>query len=193
MVITGCRLQVAGCTLQDTGYKLQVAGCVVRQLLLFVFVLGCLSGVQAQPRQEVPPFLKPQKTTQTVELDGKAYRLPDFSIAPRLPSGGPEFISQTPFGFLAVRETNKGFALDLRRYRDVFRAAELFRSAPNPLLVTEGLGRTPNGPVFDFTKSAPHLAFFCRLEINEKKGGVIPAKFRLGGVRHWQDELGRRE
>lgn len=42
---------------------------------------------------------------------------------------------------------------------------------------------------FDFSKSAPYLAFFCRLEINEKKGGVIPAKFRLGGHRYWQDNL----
>lgn len=42
---------------------------------------------------------------------------------------------------------------------------------------------------FDFTRTAPHLAFFCRLEINEKAGGVIPAKFRLGGHRYWQDNL----
>lgn len=159
--------------------------------LLILLSFG--SDLAAQPRQEVPPFLKPQKTNQTVELDGKNYRLPDFSIAPAFAGGGSEFISQTPFGFLAVRETRKGFTIDLRRYRDVFRAAELFRSAPNPLLVTKGLGRTPNGPVFDFTKSAPHLAFFCRLEINEEKKGVIPAKFRLGGVRYWQDDLGRRE
>lgn len=46
---------------------------------------------------------------------------------------------------------------------------------------------------FDFTQTAPHLAFFCRLEINEKAGFVIPAKFRLGGHRYWQDELGKRE
>lgn len=42
---------------------------------------------------------------------------------------------------------------------------------------------------FDFTRTAPHLAFFCRLEINEKAGGIIPAKFRLGGHRYWQDNL----
>ncbi|MGK0452006.1 MAG: hypothetical protein ACJAXE_002677 [Neolewinella sp.] len=124
-----------------------------------------------------------------MELDGKVYRLPDFSLAP----GGQEFISKTPFGHLAVRDGSDGLKIDLRRYRDVFRTAEFFRSAPNPLLVTEGLGRTANGPVFDFTKSAPHLAFFCRLEINEKAGGTIPAKFRLGGVRHWQDDLPRRD
>lgn len=162
--------------------------------ILFFLAFVCLGSLQlyAQPKQDIPPFMKPQKATQTVELNGKAYRLPDFSLA-RVSTGGPEFITQTPFGFLAIRETSKGFTFDLRRYRDVFRAAELFRNSPNPLLVTEGLGRTPNGPVFDFTKSAPHLAFFCRLEINENAGGIIPAKFRLGGVKHWQDNLRRRE
>lgn len=45
---------------------------------------------------------------------------------------------------------------------------------------------------FDFTRTAPHLAFFCRLEINEKAGNVIPAKFRLGGHSYWQDNLMRR-
>lgn len=45
---------------------------------------------------------------------------------------------------------------------------------------------------FDFTRTAPHLAFFCRLEINEKAGNIIPAKFRLGGHRHWQDNLSKR-
>lgn len=158
-------------------------------LLLLLVSSGALF---AQPKQEVPPFLKPQKTVQTVELDGKAYRMPDFSLAP-IATGGREFITNTPFGYLAIRDGSGGLKVELRRYRDVFRAAEFFRSAPNPLLVTEGLGRTANGPVFDFTKSAPHLAFFCRLEINENAGGIIPAKFRLGGVRHWQDDLGRRE
>lgn len=161
-------------------------------LVCAILLIAC--PLFAQPKQDIPPFLKKQSPAQTVHLDGKAYRVPDFSIAPNLPGGGgPEFITQTPFGFLAIRETSKGFTFDLRRYRDVFRAAEIFRSTPNPLLVTEGLGRTPNGPVFDFTKSAPHLAFFCRLEINEEKKGIIPAKFRLGGVRYWQDDLGRRE
>jgi len=137
--------------------------------ILFFLAFVCLGSLQlyAQPKQDIPPFMKPQKATQTVELNGKAYRLPDFSLA-RVSTGGPEFITQTPFGFLAI-------------------------NSPNPLLVTEGLGRTPNGPVFDFTKSAPHLAFFCRLEINENAGGIIPAKFRLGGVKHWQDNLRRRE
>lgn len=42
---------------------------------------------------------------------------------------------------------------------------------------------------FDFTQTAPHLAFFCRLEINEAAGNIIPARFRLGGHRYWQDNL----
>ena len=45
------------------------------------------------------------------------------------------------------------------------------------------------GPQFDFSRSLPHLAFFCRLEINEAAGSIIPAKFRLGGHRYWQDNL----
>ena len=171
-------------------------GVSLRALVLRVTMLSAVTlfvlPLSAQRGQEIPPFLREAPAPQTVELGGRSLMVPDFSIAPGL-GGGPEFITQTPFGFLALRETSKGFALDLRRYRDVFRAAELFHSAPNPLLVTEGLGRTANGPVFDFTKSAPHLAFFCRLEINEKAGGIIPAKFRLGGVKYWQDDLWRRE
>jgi len=45
---------------------------------------------------------------------------------------------------------------------------------------------------FDFTRTAPHLAFFCRLEINEAAGNIIPVRFRLGGHRYWQDDLRRR-
>lgn len=63
----------------------------------------------------------------------------------------------------------------------------------NALTVSTSLPLTKSPKSFDFTKSAPHLAFFCRLEINEKAGGVIPVKFRLGGVKHWQDDLGRRD
>ena len=47
-------------------------------------------------------------------------------------------------------------------------------------------------PAFDFTATRPHLAFFCRLEINEAAGGVIPLKFRLGGHSAWQDRIPRR-
>jgi hypothetical protein len=46
---------------------------------------------------------------------------------------------------------------------------------------------------FDFTMAKPHLAFFCRLELNIEKATRFPAKFRLGEVRSWQQELTKRE
>lgn len=183
---------MGGGRVQRSNFSMRASGSVIRCLLLVVLIVAGYTGVWAQPGQGIPLSLREAPVEQTVELAGRTYAVPDFSISTSR-GGGPEFITRTPFGFLAVRETRKGFTLDLRRYRDVFWAAEFFRSAPNPLLVTEGLGRTPGGPVFDFTKSAPHLAFFCRLEINEAKGGVIPARFRLGGHRYWQDAVGRRE
>ncbi len=162
--------------------------------LLFLFLLCTCGPAHAQRGQIIPPFLQREAPPQTVMLAGKTLQVPDFTIAPRLRSvGSGEFITSTPLGYLAVRETGQGLQLDLRRFRDVFRATEFLRSTPNPLLVTEGLGRTPDGPVFDFTRSAPHLAFFCRLEINEEKGFVIPAKFRLGGHTYWQDNLLRQD
>jgi hypothetical protein len=157
-------------------------------MLVLALVLLGFFGVQAQRGQEIPPFLRDQPTPQTVEMDGRILPVPDFAIA--FPSGGgQEFVTRMPFGVLAVTDTDDGFNVSLRRFRDVFRVDEFFRSAPNPLLITEGLGRTPNGPIFDFAQSAPHLAFFCRLEINEKANFVIPAKFRLGGHSYWQDNL----
>ncbi|OAV46153.1 hypothetical protein [Lewinella sp. 4G2] len=56
---------------------------------------------------------------------------------------------------------------------------------PNNLPVLNGL----RGQQFSYTQTLPHLAFFCRLEINESMNYVIPAKFRLGGHSHWQDNL----
>jgi hypothetical protein len=163
--------------------------------LSLLLTLLCTSvPAQGQRGQIIPPFLKDQPAPQRVKLEGKTFLIPDFSIAPAFAgTGGTEFITNTPLGFIATRRTKTGFQIDLRRFRDVFRVDEFYRSAPNPLTVTEGLGRTANGPVFDFTKSAPHLAFFCRLEINEKAGFVIPAKFRLGGHTHWQDQLSKRD
>ncbi len=43
-----------------------------------------------------------------------------------------------------------------------------------------------------YRAARPHLAFFCRLEINEAAGGAIPARFRLGGHTYWQENLRRR-
>ena len=59
---------------------------------------------------------------------------------------------------------------------------------PNRLTVLDGL----RGPKFDFARAQPHLAFFCRLEINEAINNVIPMRFRLGGHSYWQDNLLRR-
>ncbi|MFK8164026.1 MAG: hypothetical protein AB8H12_16395 [Lewinella sp.] len=197
--VTGFKLQVPHCKFQVSGRRTDTrparsAGNEVRRAantLLFLLLPIILA---AQPKQDIPPFLQRQSTSQTVELEGKTYVLPDFSIAPAY-SGttGLEIITNTPLGYLVTQQTRTGLQIDLRRFRDVFRVDEFYRSTPNPLLVTEGLGRTANGPVFDFTKSAPHLAFFCRLEINEKAGFVIPAKFRLGGHTYWQDNLSKRD
>jgi len=194
--VAGYRLLVAGRrtdTRPARSAKKEVRRAALAASKILLLLLLPLS-LSAQPKQKVPPFLQNQPTPKTVELKGETYVLPDFSIAPAFAgTGGTEFITSTPLGFLATRSTKTGLQIDLRRYRDVFRIAEFYRSTPNPLKVTEGLGRTPNGPVFDFTKSAPQLAFFCRLEINEKAGFVIPAKFRLGGHTHWQDQLSRRD
>ena len=45
----------------------------------------------------------------------------------------------------------------------------------------QGQGQGVSSPRLVYPK--PHLAFFCRLEINEARGGSIPMKFRLGGPR----------
>ncbi|NJC25364.1 hypothetical protein [Neolewinella antarctica] len=45
------------------------------------------------------------------------------------------------------------------------------------------------GAAFHYNQTLPHLAFFCRFEINEDRGGVIPMKFRLGGHQPWQNDL----
>ncbi len=177
---------------QSSEFRVQGTVDAVRCLFLLGLVLISFTGVQAQRGQEIPPFLQEAKAPQRVELEGRTYVVPDFSIAPDLGLGS-DYISGIPVGLQVRRETTEGYSVDIRWYRNVFLATEFYHSTPNPLLVTEGLGRTPNAPVFDFTKSAPHLAFFCRLEINEAKGGVIPARFRLGGHRYWQDELRRRE
>ncbi|MFT6000381.1 MAG: hypothetical protein ACI81P_002842 [Neolewinella sp.] len=178
-------------TARSAEHEVRRAATSVSEILLLLLFPLLLS---AQPKQQVPPFLQYKSAPQTVELEGQTFVVPDFSIAPAYAGTvGTEFITSTPLGFLATRRTNTGLQIDLRRYRDVFRVAEYYRSTPNPLTVTEGLGRTANGPVFDFSKSAPHLAFFCRLEINEKAGFVIPAKFRLGGHTHWQDKLSKRD
>jgi hypothetical protein len=174
---------MVGYRIQCSAFSIQNSGGAVRCFFLFALVLIGFAGVQAQRAQVVPPFLRETPDLQEVELEGRTFVVPDFSIAPDPYGAEQALISQARYRFLTVRETSEGFALDTRGYRGNYWAVELFRATPNPLLVTEGLGRTPDGPVFDFSKWAPHLAFFCQLEINEERGGVIPARFRLGGPR----------
>ncbi|PHK99963.1 hypothetical protein CGL56_02640 [Neolewinella marina] len=61
---------------------------------------------------------------------------------------------------------------------------------PAPLASTSsGYG----SPAFDFAATKPYLAFFCRLELNIEEATRFPVRFRLGEVRGWQQELGRRD
>lgn len=46
---------------------------------------------------------------------------------------------------------------------------------------------------FDFSAAKPHLAFFCRLELNIEEATRFPVRFRLGEVRTWQQELTKRD
>ena len=46
---------------------------------------------------------------------------------------------------------------------------------------------------FDFAAAKPHLAFFCRLELDIEAATRFPVRFRLGEVRTWQQELTKRD
>ena len=46
---------------------------------------------------------------------------------------------------------------------------------------------------FNFAEAKPHLAFFCRLELNIEEATHFPVRFRLGEVRTWQQELTKRD
>ncbi|CAH0999895.1 hypothetical protein LEM8419_01155 [Neolewinella maritima] len=46
---------------------------------------------------------------------------------------------------------------------------------------------------FDFSRTKPHLAFFCRLELDIEDATRFPVRFRLGEVRTWQQELTKRD
>ena len=91
--------------------------------------------------------------------------------APRPPGG------EGSKGLLHLAVPVEGYATEARLFEfPTIHPAAGSQYAPSP---------TP----FDFTRSAPHLAFFCRLEINEARRGVIPVRFRLGGHTYWQDQL----
>ncbi len=51
----------------------------------------------------------------------------------------------------------------------------------------------PQVQPFDFAQAKPHLAFFCRLELDIEQATRFPVRFRLGEVRTWQQELTKRE
>ncbi len=136
--------------------------------------------------QEVPPFLRQAPSPTTAVVGGVARPIPKFTagINPKVYS--PLMLLQQPNAdFLSTYSRLMGFQMFLTHPY-----LENFDDAPNRLPVMQGL-RGPNAR-FDYRSALPHLAFFCRLEINEARGNIIPAKFRLGGHRYWQDNLLRR-
>ena len=67
---------------------------------------------------------------------------------------------------------------------------ERFSRAPAPYVFAR---RPDTSTVFDYERSKPYLAFFCRLELNIEEATRFPVRFRLGEVRSWQQELTKRE
>ncbi|PPK85996.1 hypothetical protein CLV84_2913 [Neolewinella xylanilytica] len=61
---------------------------------------------------------------------------------------------------------------------------------PSPYLF---LAETAQPAPFDFSATKPHLAFFCRLELDIEEATKFPVRFRLGEVRGWQQELTKRD
>ena len=172
-------------------YRSKIAG-----FLFFVLLILVGASLSAQPfsrartstfGQEVPPFLREAPAKRTAVIGGKERIIPRFSVGfnPRVVSplmlpvkANPTFLED----YAAANGINQYLT---------YPYLENFADTPNNLPVLSGL-RGPSAR-FDYQQAAPHLAFFCRLEINEKAGNVIPAKFRLGGVRHWQDNLRRQD
>ena len=144
------------------------------------------TSLAAQRDQIIPPFLQEKPRPQLVEVEGRTFLIPSFSIRqPRRDALGP-----IPKATTFLDRYVAAFGWDNQQFLS-YPYLENFGDTPNPLSILSGL-RGPSSR-FDYQRAAPHLAFFCRLEINESAGGVIPMRFRLGGVRHWQDELPRRD
>ena len=61
---------------------------------------------------------------------------------------------------------------------------------PAPRFVQQGV---PEVEPFNFAQAKPHLAFFCRLELDIEQATRFPVRFRLGEVRTWQQELTKRD
>lgn len=135
--------------------------------------------------QEVPPFLRQASAPTTAVVDGAVRPVPRFTsgINPKVYS--PLMMLQPAPSFFGDYSRLMGLNLMLTHPY-----LENFDDAPNRPPVMQGL-RGPNSR-FDYRNALPHLAFFCRMEINESRGNIIPAKFRLGGHRYWQDNLLRR-
>lgn len=132
--------------------------------------------------QEVPPFLREAPAPTTAVIDGVVRPIPKFAggINPKVHS--PLMIERPRLNFLQGYAETMGLNLFL-----TYPYLENYNDTPNRLSVLSGL-RGPSAR-FDYQQTKPHLAFFCRMEINKAKGNIIPAKFRLGGHRHWQDNL----
>jgi hypothetical protein len=166
--------------------------CLLGGLLI---VLGADAGAQSFGRarqstfgQEVPPFLREAPPAQRVVVEGKERPIPRFGSP-----GNPRFYNRLMFPLRTDFLTDYVSVMQLNLPLP-YTYLDNFGDAPNAMPVLNGL-RTPadNFRPFNFRQAAPHLAFFCRLEINEAANYVIPAKFRLGGHRYWQDELPKRE
>lgn len=160
-----------------------------------LFGLGVDAGAQSFSRarqstfgQEVPPFLRESPPAQRVDVAGKERPVPQFG------SGrNPRFFNRLMLPLRTDFFSEYAMALELLVPLP-YPYLDNFGDAPNALPVLSGL-RTPadNFRPFNFRQTSPHLAFFCRLEINEAMNYVIPATFRLGGHRYWQDQLPKRD
>jgi hypothetical protein len=76
------------------------------------------------------------------------------------------------------------FTEQLRGFQKLYTCVPALRS---------GLPDPPRSTAFDYAKARPHLAFFCRLELNIEAATSFPVRFRLGEVRSWQQSLSKRE
>ncbi|MEM6769356.1 MAG: hypothetical protein AAF597_02130, partial [Bacteroidota bacterium] len=139
-------------------------------------------------RQEVPPFLRDAPKPETAVVDGEIRPIPRFTAGLNPKVYSPLMIQRPRINLLQA----SGWTLFSQPFVLTHPYLENFDDAPNYLPVMQGM-RGPNARVrFNYRNALPHLAFFCRLEINEARGNIIPARFRLGGHQHWQDNLLRR-
>ena len=154
--------------------------------LLFLFSFLLATTLSAQRDQVIPPFLQPKPQAQVVEVEGRTFVIRPF----RTPEVRRDALGPLPQRGSFLDRYVAAFGFDNQDFI-TYPYLESFGDTPNALSVLSGL-RGPSAR-FDYQRAAPHLAFFCRLEINEAAGYVIPLKFRLGGHRSWQTDLRRRD